>query len=156
MKSLLALAALPALLAATAAQAGNPAVEAPIRQMIDGFNKGDIKAAKATHVASPMIIDEVAPYAWSGPKAFDSWSSALAKAEAAEGKTGGKVAIGAPIRETIVGDRAYVVTPSTYTFKQKGQTMREAGTMTIVLIKGKAGWKIQAWTWTSPEAAPLK
>ena len=156
MKPSFALAALSGLLAAPAVHAASPAVEAPIHQMIASFNKGDIKAAKATHVASPMIMDEVAPYAWSGPKAFDSWSSALTKAEAAEGKTGGKVAIGAPIRETIVGDRAYVVTPSTYTFKQKGQTMREAGTMTIVLIKGKAGWKIQAWTWTSPEAAPLK
>jgi len=101
-------------------------------------------------------VEDVDLAARAAAKAFDSWSSALAKAEAAEGKTGGKVAIGAPVRETIVGDRAYVVTPSTYTFKQKGQTMREAGTLTIVLIKGKAGWKIQAWAWTSPEAAPLK
>lgn len=156
MKPLFALAAMSALLIAPAAYAGNPAVEAPIHQMIAGFNKGDIKAAKATHVASPMIMDEVAPYAWSGPNAFDSWLSALTKAEAAEGKTDGKVGIGAAVRETIVGDRAYVVTPSTYTFKQKGQTMREAGTFTFALAKGKAGWKIQAWTWTSPEAAPVK
>ena len=156
MKSLLALAALPALLAATAAQAGNPAVEAPIRQMIDGFNKGDIKAAKATHVVSPTIVDEVAPYAWSGPEAFDSWVNALVKAETAEGKSGGKVTLGDPVRETIVGDHAYVFAPSTYTFVQKGQTMREAGTMTFALVRGEAGWKIQAWTWTSPEAGPVK
>jgi hypothetical protein len=156
MKRLFALAVMSGVLATPAAHAGNPAVEAPIHQMIDGFNKGDIKAAKATHVASPMIMDEVAPYAWSGPKAFDSWLAALTKAEAAEGKTEGKVAIGAPVRETIVGGHAYVFTPSTYTFKQKGQTMREEGTFTFALAKGKSGWKIQAWTWTSPEAKPLK
>jgi hypothetical protein len=156
MKTSFVLAAMSALLVAPAAQAGNAAIEAPIHQMMDGFNKGDIKAAKATHVAAPTIMDEVAPYVWSGPNAFDNWASALTKAEAAEGKTGGKVGIGAPVRETIAGSHAYVVVPSTYTFQQKGRTMREVGTLTVILLKGKAGWKIQAWTWTSPEAAPAK
>ena len=156
MKPSFALAATFALLAAPAAHAGNPAVEAPIHQMMDGFNKGDLKAAKAAHVASPMIMDEVAPYAWSGPDAFDRWAAALTKAEAAEGKSGGKVGIGAAVRETIVGNHAYVVMPSNYTFRQKGQTMREEGTITLALVKGKAGWKIQAWTWSSPEAKPVK
>jgi len=28
--------------------------------------------------------------------------------------------------------------------------------MTFALVRGEAGWKIQAWTWTSPEAGPVK
>jgi hypothetical protein len=143
------------ILGAQAAHAGNPAVEAPIRQMEAAFNKGDAAAAKATHVAAPTIVDEVAPYLWTGPKAFDSWLANLGKSEAAEGKTDGIVALGEPITESVTGDRAYVVTPSTYTFKQKGKTMRETGTMTFALINGKAGWKIQAWTWSSPDAQPV-
>jgi len=56
----------------------------------------------------------------------------------------------------VSGDRAYVIIPATYTFKQKGQTLRETAQMTFVLAKEASGWKIHAWTWTGPEAAPVK
>lgn len=147
-----------ALLLATVpmAHAGDAAVEATIRQFADAFNKGDMKAAKALHVAAPVIVDEVAPYSWSGPKAFDGWGADLGKAEAAEGKSGGKVTIGAPTRENIMGDHAYVIAPATYTFQQKGQTMRENSQITMVLTKDASGWKIASWTWTGPDAKPVR
>ena len=156
MKPLLALTLASALLAGSAAHAGDAAVEATIRKFGEAFNKGDVNAAKALHVAAPTIIDELAPHYWSGPKAFDGWLSDLGKAEAAEGKTGAKVAISAPTREIVSGARAYVIAPSTYTFKQKGATLREVAQVTFVLTKEKAGWKILSWTWTGREAAPVK
>ena len=143
-----------ALCATQPAMAADTAVEAPINRMVAAFNTGDIKAAKATHVASPSIIDEPdAPYVWSGPKAFDSWLAALTKSESAGGKTGGHVSVGAPLRESVAGNHAYVVVPSTYDFKQKGRAMRETGTMTFALVHEKKGWLIAGWTWSSPEAA---
>lgn len=145
-----------ALMTASVARAADPMVEAPIRAMLAAFNRGDVAAAKATHVAAPMILDEpTAPFAWSGPTAFDDWIAALGKSEADAGKTDGKVMLGTAIRESVMGDHAYVVMPSTYTFQQKGRTMRETGTMTVALVKQGADWKIQAWTWSSPEAAPV-
>ena len=156
MKRLIALAAVGVLLAAGAAQAGDAAVEKPIRQMMAGFNSGDIKLVKAAHVAAPTIVDETHPFLWSGPNAFDHGLAQLTKHEAAEGKTGGTAWFGAPIRESVEGDHAYVFTPCTYTFTQHGQTMRETGTITFVLTKQKPGWKIASWTWTSPEAQPVK
>ena len=143
--------------AAPAAAAIDPAVEAPIRAMMAAFNAGDVAAAKATHIAAPTILDEpTAPYTWSGPIAFDDWIAALGRSEAAAGKTDGKVALGPLTRESVMGDRAYVVVPSTYTFQQHGHTMRETGTMTFALAKEAAGWKIAAWTWTSPEAVRVR
>ena len=58
-------------------------------------------------------------------------------------------------------DRAYVVVPAVYSFKQRGAAMREAAQMTFVLKKSAAGsWLIDAWTWTGPKAqaaaAPAK
>lgn len=155
MKPILSLTAAAVLLFASAAQAGDAAVEATLRQFGEAFNKGDVNAARALHVAAPTIVDEVAPHAWSGAGAFDSWLSDLGKSEAAEGKTGGRVAIGVPTREVVSGDRAYVVAPSTYTFKQKGATLREVAQVTFVLAKAASGWKILAWTWTGSEAAPV-
>lgn len=153
----LALAAAFAVAFAPAANAADNAVEAPIRTMIIAFNKGDVALAKSTHVTEPMILDEpTAPFAWSGPKAFDDWLAALSSSEAKAGKTGGKVALGPFIRASVMGDRAYVVVPSTYTFQQAKRRMRETGTMTFALVKQAANWKIQAWAWTSPEALPVK
>lgn len=141
------------LLAASEAPAADRAVEAPIRTMVAAFNGGDVALAKSVHVAAPMILDEpIAPFTWSGATAFDDWLAALAKSEAASGKTGGKVALGAVTRASVMSDHAYVVAPSTYTFQQAGRAMRETGTMTFALVKQGPDWKIQAWTWSSPEA----
>jgi hypothetical protein len=157
MKIRFAVAGVAAIIGAAGANAANSAVEAPIRTMIAAFNKGNVALAKSTHVAAPMILDEpTAPFAWSGPRAFDEWLAALGKSEAKAGKTGGKVALGPFTRESVMSDRAYVVVPSTYTFQQEKRTMRETGTMTFALVKQAAGWKIQAWTWTSPEGVPVK
>ena len=143
------------LLTAAPALAGDAALEATIRQFADAFNKGDMKAAKALHVAAPTLIDEVPPHLWRGPKAFDNWGADLAKSEAAEGKSGGQVTIGAPTREIVSGDHAYAVAPTTYTFQQKGRTMRETAQFTFILNKEASGWKIASWTWTSPDPKPV-
>ena len=156
MKSAIALAGAAVLLFAPVAHAANPAVEAPVHQFLDGFNKGDVKSAKAAHVAAPSISDEIAPHHWSGPAAFDTWVADLTKSEAAEGKSGGQVTLGKVSREVISGAHAYVIVPATYTFQQKGKTMHEVSQMTFVLAKMPTGWKIQAWTWTGPEASPVK
>ncbi|WP_375390647.1 hypothetical protein [uncultured Sphingomonas sp.] len=75
---------------------------------------------------------------------------------AGAGKTGGKVALGPVTRESVIGDRAYVLVPSAYTFQQKGRRMRETGTMTFALVRQAADWKIQSWTWSSPEGVPVR
>lgn len=157
MKIWFAVSAAAALATAPAASAADRAVEAPIRTMVIAFNKGDVALAKSTHVAAPMIVDEpTAPFAWSGPNAFDDWIDALGKSEAKAGKTGGEVALGPVTRASVMGNHAYVVVPSTYTFQQAGRKMREIGTMTFALVKQSSDWKIQAWTWTSPEAKRVK
>ena len=143
------------LVCATAAQA-DTGVDATIHQFGDAFSKGDVKAVKALHIARPVIIDEVGPHLWVGPKAFDGWLADLGKSEATEGKTDSQLVLSAPSREVVSGDRAYVIVPSTYTFKQKGKTWRETAQMTFVLTKVAADWKIAAWTWTGPEGVLVK
>jgi ketosteroid isomerase-like protein len=140
----------------SAASANDAAVDRAIGQFAAAFNKGDMKAAKALHTTAPVIVDEIPPHLWNGANAFDSWGADLAKSEAAEGKSGGQVTIGAPTREVVSGDHAYVVAPTTYTFKQKGMTMRETAQMTFALDKQAGGWKIASWTWTGPEAKPVR
>jgi hypothetical protein len=130
---------------------------APIQKFIDGFNKGDSAAAAATHSATAdlTIIDEVPPYLWNGPQAFQAWSADLGADSKKNGITDESVAISAATRVETSGDGAYVVVPAVYSFKERGVAMREAAQMTFVLKKGPGGWLIHAWTWTGPKPRPV-
>ena len=136
--------------ATAGAAAPDPQVVAPIRQFIDSFNKGDTKAAAATHTPSGVtIIDEIAPFVWAGPGAFDAWSKALAAFDQKEGNSDGAVALGEPTSVYVSGDRGYVVAPVIYTFKTKDVAMRETAQIVVALQKGTGGWKIASWTWVA-------
>lgn len=137
------------------ALAKDAAVEAPIYQFVDAFNKGDIAAAAATHAGDAHITDELAPYFWGGHDVVKRWADDYAKDATAKGLTNPKVALGAVTRELVTGDRAYVVMPSTYSFTLKGVAMAESAQMTFALKKLDSGWKIVAWTWTGPDASPV-
>ncbi|MGZ5987249.1 MAG: nuclear transport factor 2 family protein [Caulobacteraceae bacterium] len=149
-------AALAAASISTAAMAASPQVEAPIRQFIDAFNKGDIKGAAATHLASVSIIDEVAPHIWQGPNGFMAWAGDLMADAKARGQTGNTVKLGAVKREVISGETAYVIMAATYSYAQKGVAMREPAQMTYALKKTAEGWKIAGWSWTGPNPTPAK
>ena len=138
------------------ALAQDAVVEAPIKAFADAFNKGDMAAAAAQHDKSVTIIDEVAPYSWSGTGAFAGWLAALGKESSSLGRTDEAVAFGAPTRELIDGAQAYVIVPATYSYKQKGVAMLEVAQITFTLHKGAAGWKISSWTWTGPDPSPVK
>jgi ketosteroid isomerase-like protein len=158
MKStILGLACLAAFSIASAATAADAQLEAPIHQFIDAFNKGDVKGAAATHMATGVsIIDEAPPHIWQGPKAVETWAADLAKDGKASGMSDEKVTPGAVTREVVSGQTAYVVIGATFTFKQKGVAMREPGQMTFAMKKSGAAWKIAGWTWTGPDPTPVK
>jgi hypothetical protein len=49
----------------------------------------------------------------------------------------------------VTADRAYVVVPADYTYKQKGKAMKQTGSiLTVALQKGSAGWRITGWAWS--------
>jgi ketosteroid isomerase-like protein len=140
--------------AAAGAAAEDSRVMAPIQKFIDSFNKGDAAGAAATHGADVAIIDEVPPYIWQGPQALQSWSADLDKDAKVRGITDQAVTISAPTREEIRGDRAYVVVPAVYTFKERGAAMRESAQFAVALRQGAGGWLIQGWAWTGPKPQP--
>lgn len=124
-------------------------VNAPIKKMLDAFNSGDVAAIKSVYVAGDVsITDEVPPYHWSGANANDTWLGDLAKYEKAQGFSETRVGYATSVRSEIDGDSAYVVVPTTYSWKQNGKAMTEDAHMTFVLKKEGDGWKISGWTWS--------
>jgi ketosteroid isomerase-like protein len=134
--------------AGSAAASDQSAVMASVHQFIDAFNTGDTKTA-LTACASPVsIIDDFAPHAWEGPTACADWANAYNADAKKNGITDGIVTLGAPWHVDVTGDRAYVVVPTTYTYKQNGKPLTESGSIfTVALKKVAAGWRITGWAW---------
>jgi len=139
-----------ALLAAGSAAATEKTdVMVPVHQFVDGFNKGDIKTAVAACAEQTSIIDEFPPHEWHGAGACSTWANDFDADAKKNGITDGKVTLGAPRHVDITADRAYVVVPANYAYKQKGKPAKETGsTLTIALQKSGAGWRVTGWAWT--------
>lgn len=140
--------ALAMLLQGTIAAQEKSAVMASVHQFVSAFNKGDEKAAAAMCANETSIIDEFPPHEWHGAGACAKWMNDYDADAKKEDVTDGAVVLGSPRHVDVTGDRAYVVVPADYTFKQKGKATKETGSMlTIAMRKGAAGWRIVAWSW---------
>jgi ketosteroid isomerase-like protein len=136
-------------LAVAAASPEATAIMATVHQFTDGLNKGDVKTALAACASPASIVDEFPPYGWQGANACADWANDFAADSAKNGITDSIVTLGKPKHVDVSGDRAYVVVPTTYTFKQHGKKVTESGsTMTVALQKVADGWRITGWAWT--------
>jgi len=118
-----------------------------VHQFVDGFNKGDTKTAMAACADQTSIIDEFPPHEWHGAGACSKWSNDFqAYAQAGE-MTDPAVTVAKPWHIDVTADRAYVVAPTTFSFKQKGKPVMERGIVTMTLQKNGAVWRITGWAW---------
>jgi len=145
----IALAALFALLTVLPAIATDKTdIMATIRQFVDSFNKGDVKAVAATCSDQAAILDEFPPYEWHGAGACAKWTDAYDADAKKNGITDGVVTLAAPTHVDVAGDRAYVVVPANYKFKKNSKPIQEVGSiLTIAMQKGASGWRITGWSW---------
>jgi hypothetical protein len=124
---------------------------ATVKLFVDDFNKGNISGALALCAAPGGIIDEFPPHQWSS---CSSWATAYDAYNKKVGVTDGSVTIGTPSHVDVTGSVAYVVVPATYTYKQHGKTVTESGaTLTIVLSKMAAGWRVTSWAWAAGKSS---
>jgi hypothetical protein len=116
---------------------------------VEAFNRLDVDGMAACFAVPSFILDGMAPHVWAGPTAPADWCrDALAEAEHL-GASGMKVALGAPLHNTVTGDVAYFAAPATMTFKVRGQQFTQTGAvLTLALRRIDGHWLISAWTWT--------
>jgi len=135
-----------------AAPAGD-AVSA-VTTWLDKFNAGDMNAFYAAHAPGAVIIDEFAPFVWTGKDAPHVWAQGFDADSKAQHITDPRMDYAAPIRAESDGKSAYIVLPTVYRIKQNGRSMSAAGTMSFVMIRTADGWKIASWTYSAPAPLP--
>lgn len=137
--------------AAPAAAAEQDDVMKTVRQWVDSLNKGDTKSAIAACAEQTAIVDEFPPYEWHGAGTCAKWVAELQAFNKSIGLTDGVVTLHKPRRVDVTGDRAYVVAPTDFRFKEHGKDGAEIGALfTVALHKGQAGWRITGWAWSRP------
>lgn len=134
------------LLATSATASDTTDVMAAVNQSKDAFNKGDSKAFLATCAPQAVVVDEFAPYVWSGATACSDWWSANAANDKKLGSTNGVLTISKPWHVTVDGDRAYVVVPAKYTDMQNGKKTVDSAVWTVTLQK-TSGWLVTGSAW---------
>ena len=126
------------------------AVMTVVNVFVVSFNAGDTAKALEMCTDEMSIIDEFPPHEWHGAGALKKWLADFDSNARQEGISDSIVTCKAPRHLDVKGDYAYVVVPSDYTWKQKGQPMMESDSLfTFALHKEKAGWKITGWSWSN-------
>lgn len=144
----LSLAAFASFSAAQAPQSPRTAVLATVNQFVDSFNKGDLKTLLAACAEQTSILDEFPPHEWHGTGACAKWVSDFDADAKKNGITDGVVTLSEASHVDVTADRAYVVIPANYSFKQNGKLVSEAGSIiTLTLQKSAADWRITGWSW---------
>ena len=137
----------------TATTPDTAAPVAAVRDYIAAFNKGDANGMAAL-CADPMsILDGMAPHIWHGPTATQDWYSDVLVEGEHLGAGDYFVELGEPRHANITGDNAYVVMPTTMTFKLQGKQITQTGaTFTVALRKVDDTWRLAAWAWAKGTA----
>ncbi len=118
-----------------------------VHQLVDSINKNDFKAAQTKCAAHSFIIDEFPPYLWRGDAACVDWLNDADAFGKKNGITNPKMTLGFGPHIDVVGDRAYVVVPVTFTYRKDGKRTTERGLWTMVLEKHESNWLVAGTAW---------
>ena len=126
---------------------------AVVRDYIESFNKGDVSNMAAL-CADPMsILDGMAPHVWHGPTACQDWYRDVLVEGEHLGARDYFVELGEPRHVNVTGDNAYVVVPTTMSFKLHGTPITQTGaTFTVALRKFNDSWRLASWAWAKGTA----
>ena len=148
-RTLFIAAGLAAFAAPVAAAGPSATVMAPIEAVIAATNTGDLSKLNSYFTPDAVVVDEFAPYRWSGPNAGVRWWTGAEKF-AAKGHVAKMRAAAQAVKfYGASGNEAYVVVPLVLTFTMDAKPERETGLATFTLRRSVGTWKISTLTWAT-------
>ncbi|MGB6987447.1 MAG: hypothetical protein WBD74_15855 [Candidatus Aquilonibacter sp.] len=140
-----------AFLATPAICSASPSSDAinTVKLAINAINKGNMSAFVALCASPAYVIDTFDPYLIGGANGCTDWWNARTAYNQTAQITDITAGIGAPWHVFVTGNNAYVDAPFDYHYNQKGQTMRETGSiLTVTLTMKGSSWVITSWAHT--------
>jgi|GEM_PF-3398713 len=136
------------------AHAATPDAEllAPVQRMVDAINHAEVAPPKGVFTTDATVIDDFAPYRWSGKSNAIDWYKGLLGTDAASRADflalKGILSVGAPQFSRVTGDTAYFVLPGLFIFNESPiKRTRQTSTWVIAEKRIKDKWLIAAHAW---------
>ncbi|MGH7738103.1 MAG: hypothetical protein ACREMP_09600 [Candidatus Tyrphobacter sp.] len=146
----IAVALLVVLRANTAAAAPpDPAISSMLGGLLAAVNANDAARVDTYFAADAVVVDEIAPYEWTGPHVGLRWWRAV-DATSARMHVKSLHARALPITQWHLSNgQAYVVLPLVLTSTVHGKTSRETGLWTFTLRRRGSAWAVETVTWST-------
>jgi len=124
-----------------------------IADFVDAVNRGDQPGAIAHLSDDVTIIEDLAPFRWSGPNAGQEWMLAMWGNSQRSGISAILMEIAAPMRLELDASAAYAVVPGVLSYKRPASTLSAEGFLTFSLRLSEGQWLINGLVWSGPEAS---
>ena len=122
---------------------------------IEDVNGGNVPAALARLTDDVCIVEDLAPYRWTGPEAGGQWLAAMGANAARLGVTVIAMTPGEPQRTEVDGEHGYCIVPGRVTLRGPDVHLAEEGLITFAMRAEAGVWKISAVTWTGARPTPV-
>ena len=127
---------------------------AVLRAFIDEVNGGNIPAALGRLTADVCIVEDIAPFRWTGPEGGGQWLADMAAHAGRLGVTAIAMQPGEPRRVEVEGEHGYIIIPGRVTLDGPDVALAEEGLLTFATRSEGGEWRIAALTWTGDRAEP--
>ncbi len=131
---------------ATAKDSTMHAVLAPIVDMVAAANQGQ-PLPPQLFTSDAVIVDEFPPFKWEGEGAQNRWYGDFGKVMKKMSMTNPHIILAKAQFFEVVGNRAYVVIPSTFSYTAKDKPQTERGAFTFTLAQSGDRWQISSEIW---------
>lgn len=148
----LAAAMLPA--SAGASRGPGDAVLQPVDALIAATNANDAVAMDRYVTGDAVVVDDFAPYRWTGPHAARQWWTAIDALFTKAGITKFHATASPVTQYSVSGDAAYVVVPLAVRYALKGKAAESTGLWTCVVHRSGAGWRVAVAAWGTLTRSP--
>lgn len=125
-----------------------------IRAFIDEVNRGDMAGALARLTADVCIVEDLAPFRWTGAGAGGEWLAAMGANAGNLGVTEIAMAPGEPRRVEVEGGHGYCVVPGRLTYRGPDVALAVDGLLTFAMRLEQGAWRIAAFTWSGDRPQP--
>jgi hypothetical protein len=119
----------------------------PVKNALASLNTSTTKPLAGIYSPNATIVDEFAPYTWSGANAGMMWYSDWIKFSKSINMTNAKGTLLKPSAFNQSGERVYLVVPVNFGGTIKGKPVTEHGTWTFTLQRSGSSWRILTQSW---------
>ncbi|HEY5257974.1 MAG TPA: nuclear transport factor 2 family protein [Candidatus Baltobacteraceae bacterium] len=135
---------------ASAATAPVPAaVTAIVHRVMTAANTANPAGLSGLYAADAGVVDENAPYYWTGTNAGRAWLTVVDNLLAKMKATHFKAVSVAPTEYQAAAGSAYLIVPVVISGNAGKKSIRETGLMTLTLRKTHGTWQITSQIWTT-------